>query len=336
MATQYIPVWRDYDKTMNANPKDYVVKKGGSTIYTGRAYALPGESYPKVRVNEIAAPFLANPFPLGSDYLAETSDIHAADLLATLKLYESDGVTQIGDDLVFAYDWSGEGTVGDIIGMQAATGHRPIVAKAFQAMPLILTLFNDTPVLADNTDIVVRTGNMEDSPFAYDYPGNYVLAEDWWPDNALENGDTWISWGPLRFELIPACSVRYVLYYVNAHGCWDSLPLEGKCREAVDYDRKTLKRVYDNSNPLGRGTVNYLNEQTRRWTLRTGWVNALGVSRMHHLIGSPSVYLMDAQERRTWPVVITDTAVEERQYEDELAPIVYTINVQSAREGERR
>jgi len=336
MATQYIPVWQDYDKTMNANPKDYVVKSGGNTIYTGRAYALPGETYPKVRVNEIAAPLLGNAFPLGSDYTAETSNFYAADLLATLKLYNADGVTQFGDDMVFAYDWSGEGTVGDVIGMEATTGHRPIVAKAFQSMPLILTLFNNAPVAADNDDIVARTGNYEDSPFSYSVAGNYVLADDWWPEDALANGDTWISWGPLRFELIPVCSVRYVLYYVNAHGCWDSLPLEGKCREAVDYDRKTLKRVYDNSNPLARGTVNYLNEQTRRWTLRTGWVDALGASRMHHLIGSPSVYLMDAQERRTWPVVVTDTSVEERQYEDELAPIVYTINVQSAREGERR
>lgn len=336
MASITIPVWRDYDMAMPSTPQDYAVKDGADTIYTGRAYARPGEASPKVRINEIAAPLLANPFPLVGDYTQQVSNIFAADILKTLKVYNGGG-TQIGDDLIFAYDWSGEGDNNAVVGMSSAGGHRPIVAKAVQDMPLILTLFNNAPVLHEGVDDVeVETPNSIDSPFAWDIPGNYVLGKDWWPEDAIANGDDWIRWGPNRYTLIPACRVRYVLYYLNAFGCWDSLPLEGKCREGRDYDRHNLKVVYDNSDALARGLVNYRNGETRRWTLRTGWVDALGVSRMPHLIGSPSVYLMDTAERVTHPVVITDTAVEERQYDDELAPVVYTINVQGAREGERR
>lgn len=335
MATLYIPIWRDYELTMSATPEDYIVNEGATPIYTGRAYARPGELYPKVRVNDIAAPYLSNPFPLGSDFLSETTAIHAVtSLVDTFQVYESDGVTPIGDALVFAYDWSGEGDVGSVVPMQTATGHRPIVQKVAMRQPIILTLFNDAPVLADAGDISVRSVSTDATVLTYSTPGNYVLGDDEWPDDA--ELETWIAFGPLIFDTIPHCKVRYVLYYVNAHGCWDSLPLEGKCRTAVDYERKELKRVYDNSDKLTRGTVNYLNGQTRRWTLRTGWVDAVGVSRMPHLIGSPSVYLMDLTEQRTWPVVISDTSVEERQYDDELAPVIYTINVKAAREGERR
>ena len=337
MATKYIPVWLDHYTQMPSATQDYIVQLDGNTIYAGRAWNRPCETYPQVRINDIAAAYLSQNFPLAADYLLHPAEYVAADLLKTFKVYDDDGLTQIDDDLVFALDWSGQGEEDDVIGMQSGTGHRHIVQKVVDGMPIILTLFNDTPIPAEEAGwIYVETESHGDYDIVeYSGPGNYVLPD--WTVYGDVLTDTWVRWGPLTFDVIPACKVRFVLYYVNAHGCWDSLPLEGACRLTYDYDRKNLERVYNNDPALlGRGTVNYRNDVRRSWQLHTGWVDELGASRMHHLIGSTLVYLLDLQEREIHPVTITDTQVSERKFTDEVAPVVYQINVTEAREGVRR
>ena len=123
---------------------------------------------------------------------------------------------------------------------------------------------------------------------------------------------------------------------MNAYGAWDSLVMEGRCSEGYDYERHTLRQAYNNTNAVAAGDVNYLNTYRRKWTLRTGWIDETGASRMHHLIGTTLAVLLDVASGYYTPVTVQDTELLVRDYKSEGAPVQYAINVVEAREGTRR
>lgn len=325
-----IAIWKDKYLGLGTSPRSYLVKLGGNTIYAGLAFTRPGEGQPYTKLNDIAAPYLKQTIPIeGGDSMED--DYVAADIFLTFKVYASDGVTQIGSDASFFYDWSGD---PDHNTLAATVGcHANITGKCARHAPLIYTLYNTAPISSDSNNIKVRsTSNTGGTTLkAWQGVGNYVLAD---PDASLANIDTWIQIGRLRLDVVDC--IRYVVYYVNAYGGWDELPIEGAVREWREYEKHYIKRVYNNASTVPRGEVNYANEESRFWEMTTGWLTDDQASRMHHLIGSPLVYLYDIDTQILRPVVVTDTQVENREYTREGKPIFYSFTLKEAREGMRR
>ena len=331
MAVDNQAIWKDYNLTLDANPRSYNVKLGGSTVYAGLAYARPGESYPKVRLNDIAAPYLKQNFPLESYDSGQSDEYQAADIFRTFKVYNASTNVQIGNDVAFFLDWSGEANHNTLAGSVGC--HANITDKCAKYAPLIYTLYNNNPVSGDSGAIKVRsTSNSAGTLIlSYSAPGNYVCGD---PSDYLSSIDTWIRIGRLQLEVVDC--IRYVLYYVNAYGGWDELPIEGAVKEWREYDRHSLKRVYDNTNYLTRGEVNYANEESRYWEMTTGWLTDEQAGRMHHLIGTTLAFLYDIDNDLYIPVVVTDTTCETRAYSREGKPVFYTFTLREAREGMRR
>lgn len=324
-----IAIWKDYYQGLGTSPRSYIVKLGANTIYAGLAFTRPGEAQPYTKVNDIAAPYLKQTVPFeGGDSMED--DYVSADIFLTFKVYDNNN-SQIGSDIAFFYDWSGD---PDHNTLAATVGcHANITGKCAKNAPLVYTLYNANPISSDSNNVKVRsTSNTGGTTLmAWQGIGNYVLAD---PSASLANIDTWIQIGRLRLDVVDC--VRYVVYYVNAYGGWDELPIEGAVKEWREYEKHYLKRVYNNASPVPRGEVNYANEESRFWEMTTGWLTDDQAGRMHHLIGSPLVYLYDTATQILRPVVVTDTQVESRAYAREGKPIFYTFTLKEAREGMRR
>ena len=331
MAVDNQAIWKDYNLTLDANPRSYNVKLSGNTIYAGLAYARPGETYPKIRLNDIAAPYLKQNFPLEAYNDGQADEYQAADIYRTFKVYNATTNVQIGNDVAFYMDWGGE---PNRYSLATNTGcHANITDKCAKYAPLIYTLYNTAPISADSNKVKIRTtsNTVGTQILSWSAAGNYVCGD---PSNYLVDADTWIQIGRLRLQVVDC--IRYVLYYVNAYGGWDELPIEGAVKEWREYNRHSLKRVYNNTNYLARGEVNYANEETRYWEMTTGWLTDEQAGRMHHLIGTTLAFLYDIANDTYTPVVVTDTTCESRAYSREGKPIFYTFTLREAREGMRR
>lgn len=326
-----IPIWRDFYLNLGSSPRSYLVKLGGNTVFAGQAYARPGDTAPFAKINDIAAPYLRQTFPLRALESQETEFVAAPEIFLTFQVYDADGVTRIGDDLAFFLDWSGDPT-RTVLAATGGGAHANITGKFALEAPLIYTLYNNAPVSADG-GIKVRTPYDTSGTKVLDYEGigNYVLFP---PSDYSAASHEWMQFGRLRLQ--PVDCVRYVVYYVNAFGGWDELPVEGATKEWRTYERHELQRGYNNANLQARGTVNYANEETRYWQMTTGWLSDEQAALMHHLIGSTSVYLLDLTTGEFTPVVVDDNQAESRTRATEGKPVFYTFTLREARQGYRR
>jgi hypothetical protein len=106
---------------------------------------------------------------------------------------------------------------------------------------------------------------------------------------------------------------RYVLYYANAFGGWDSFLIEGNHSKTDELTRSSINRGKEND----REVVNYRNGIRERVTLHTGWLSDDESSRMHHLLNSTDIYLHDLEKDVIVPVVMESTDTPYKTFKGE-------------------
>ena len=106
---------------------------------------------------------------------------------------------------------------------------------------------------------------------------------------------------------------RFILYYVNAYGGWDWLPVEGKTRESDAVKRHTFEAVYNNIPVYARGRFNHVNELTHHYTFYTGWLTDAQSELMPHLLNATTVYVHDTKTNEVLPLVLTNSSTEHKQ-----------------------
>lgn len=142
--------------------------------------------------------------------------------------------------------------------------------------------------------------------------------------------------GSSHYTVAQACH-RYVLYYRNIHGGWDSLLFEGTCKRTDALTRHEAQHDYDNRQSTGRGTVNYATEVAREYSLNTGWLNDAQAERMDSVLGSTETYLQDLVSGLTWPAVLTGTSIEHKTYDNNGRRLIsYAVTLRIAQEMVRR
>lgn len=336
MTTYNKAIWRDTLIPLGANPRNFLVKMDGTTIFAGRGVARPGQTYPQVLLNDIAEKYLAQDAACIQN--EEGDGYYAVDgLQHSFQVYDSDGTTAIGDTYNFGLDWSQD--IGrNVWGRYGA--HDPINGRVSNLAPLIFTVYGPTPLTRDGGNanyIRLLTDQMATSVNVLDYegPGNYtILLEDY----IGSNDEKWVQINGNRYEIAHYCDNIAVLYYVNAYGAWDSLLVEGAVIEGREYERHTLQRTgLRTGTALNREIWNYLNEERRTWTLHTGPLTTEQSGRMHHLVGTTLavLFLSDNNSYGFHPVTVEDSEVQHRLTSDGKFAF-YTINVAEALEGQRR
>lgn len=151
---------------------------------------------------------------------------------------------------------------------------------------------------------------------------------------ARTRGVKTFRYGNKSYSAIPACSARYVLYYLNPYGGWDWFPVMGSVKRVDNLTPYSYTRNYNNTT-LDFGKTRYLSEINIKYTMNTGWLSQAQADRMWELQESNSVYMHDLKTDEIRPMVITDTQVEHKQKNRSQKIIQYTINIEESQTRER-
>lgn len=131
-------------------------------------------------------------------------------------------------------------------------------------------------------------------------------------------------------------SAKYCLYYLNTHGGYDSFLVGGNSMRSDMYERMTIKRNA-NTNTLTHGVDTMRNDITSKWQLYTDYLTDAQYQRLHHLLGSTSVYLHDLESDEITPVRVTNNMTDYHTYTNQGRKMSYVrIDVESAQERARK
>lgn len=281
------------------SPVDFTMKCDNALIYAGRGWAKPNQASVYVRPNEIFSQYLGQVFPALID--GQSTD---ADLVRAFQIIS-------GTTKNYTFCYGREADVDNTPHHAPITGRlakgQYFIASVFKAGTSVVTSAGTTVLSAVNKNRVISTA-------------------------ALTGGiRVEVGTGKAAWTIVPKCH-RYLLYYVNDFGAWDSLVMEGNYRQTDTYARSETG-VYPQagvSEEVAQTSKVYLNEITRGMTLNTGFLTDAEAARMHHLLGSVKVYLCDMNDGNAhYPVKITNADCPYKTYKNEGGQMVnYELTVE--------
>lgn len=303
------PIWLDTTVVLRATTGGtrWRIRKGVSdVIFTGYAFPAPGDDMPEVRINDICASFLPAVFPLeGADTVGAGFYVDAWD--------GSDWQQQLY--VVFCRDWS---YGRDEVDTSAAGAFSAPVAKLVHKDGYLPVYSPGGSGSATLKLIPPGSGDFNgdyNQDFLNGVPTTVELAwtdasGDWkMLDLSDYEGLYEVDANGLVYQIANLCG-GYVLYYLNALGGWDALPVTGRVIRSEDYARHTVETVYNNASVMARGKRDYVTEITPRYRLNVGPLSSDDAARIGQLTGSTLVYLHDIVAGEIRPVVLTGGAVE--------------------------
>lgn len=338
----FAPIWKDRIVTLasNAAYADFEIHVGDDTgplIYSGRAYARPGETDVTARINDVCANYLAAELPdLGSRFTSmQVSETFTTVVGGTVV----DSVTFVND---WSYDPAKTWTAGSVLSDPVTGELDPRQVLFFSVLSGAQTV-NVTIYFNDGTSAVVAVPVAFSADFNDDFNWDFAQSDD-----PSRSGTAVLDLSPftdvdrVSFEGIvmkvrqQGCA-RYLVAYVNAFGGWDTLILDGNYNRQDALVRHTLDVITDNADLSARGRKDYAIEIAPSWTLRTGYLNDEQSLRMRHLLNSVEVYLCDLADGSWRPVVLTDTETPVLNFKGNGRRFnEYTFNAQLAQERFRR
>ena len=133
------------------------------------------------------------------------------------------------------------------------------------------------------------------------------------------------------------CGAEYALYYLNSHGGWDCLVIEGSAERTDKVDRHSYNKVYNNQT-IEYEKNSYISEITTNWKLNTGLLDNIQAYKLcWNLLPSNRVYLHDLYNDIIVPVIITNTSNIYHTYENNnKQPIQYEIDITESQTKLRR
>lgn len=337
-----IPIWKDKFVSLgNADSYDFrIVADADNVIYSGKANKRPGETTINIRINDICADYLHNNLPamIQRGFTANGSVVSFY-----VQKYVSNAWTT-AEVVEFYNDWSYDPSHNPATMGLAA----PINGKIDRRMWLLYTTQSESMVtatihLTDGTSFNVYIPVEITADFNFDYNDDFSIEDvrDIQPGSIALDLSQWqnldyITIGATRYDVVDFCN-EWALYYVNAHGGWDALLIEGNTTQRDNLTRYTRKVEYDNRDSRNRGTENYLNEISKVFTLHTSWLHDDEAERMHHLLNSTNVYLYNINYGKLVPVVLNNTTTEYKTYKSNGGRLVnYTIEATIAQDMIRR
>lgn len=316
MAT---PIWKGY--TVSRQTEDgslsYVIKCGGATIYTGKAYKRPGAPDISFNIGDVCAPFLSSNAKIAT---ATTGFLATNEMQRTFVVEDLSGAVLATVD--FSNDWSYKGTTPSF-------ASDPVQCKIDPRQLLLASMYEAYTVIAQTEGSTPQTQTLYDGDRASGVACVDGLSG---ATSVTISANTAGGSSTMTYDVVKPCA-RYALYYVNAFGGWDSLLTAGNDKRVDNYTRSTYKKVYSPSDLSDRGTVNYRNDIERTISLVTDWMTDEESARMHHLFGSTNVLLHDLVDDIIQPVTITAKSWTEKTFRNNGAKLVnYQIDVTIAQD----
>lgn len=329
-------VWIDTYETLNQVPEaeKFRIRANDRTVYSGKAFPRPGRSDVEVYMNDVAANIVKINKPWFQFHDLVTQDENPVTFY--LDAYRNSSWENVSD-IAFFYDWSYE--MGRAFSAPAGSLALPINGRMCNGMVFTFSTYQQPEgyqlgLYSDSGGYLMSL-----------YPSS--LQDETYPlsGTLTYNVATILSTAPqtaavnvlgVEYPIVPACH-RFALYYLNEIGGWDFLLIEGNHQITDGVTRWNQERVYNNSGDIERGKVTYAEEIVRRYTLHTGNLSDDEASRMHHLLNSPDVWLLDMEDGRYFPVTLTNTDTPYKTFISEgRTMFVYEITAESSNYMERR
>lgn len=296
-----IPIWLDYYVTLDSSASTGVAFRilcDGAVIYSGVSWPRPDSTEVSVKINDICADYLTRALPLeGSDYY---------DMTFTVQKYDTGSSAWVDvEEVTFTRNWSYD----DSFDVDSDVPVAPITKRLHPSQYLPIFSNNGTFEATIYGDYTIDF-NLDFATAGYvSYLSDGIT---YFLDlSQYSNLGTIVANG-ITYKVEDLCG-GYVLYYINAYGGWDSLPIEGNTSIVDALTRYTKEKVYNNGTYPARGKDNYVNEVERRFKFNIGPLTADEASRMHHLLNSTYVYLHDIEKGRIHPLVLTGTSYETKE-----------------------
>lgn len=312
------PIWKDLYINLGSSDADFRIETEQGIIYQGKAVLKPDGGNLRIRINDICA-----------DYLEKTRlperDGYATTPLPTFSTYAPGRRV----DAQFYPDWSYDRSFNADNGLSCPILKRYDIRQPFLASTMAesLTIIGKDALGAteevyyenDSEGIITAWVDLSALFSLTSIASVYVVASD-----------------TLTYEVARTCA-RYALCYINAHGGWDSLLIEGNHSESDSLTRQARDVEYDNGSISNRGREIFINEISKSMTLHTSWLSDDEASRMHHLLNSTEVYLYDMEQEQMIPVILKNATTEYKTYKGNGNKLInYAIEVSFANDRIRR
>lgn len=326
MATQAI--WKDRFVTLgNTSPLEYRVRVGDDAIYNGKSYIRPDATDNTIKINDICADYLLNVLPLLDDTtFAELGTISfITEVQSGVNWVEKDSIEFI-NDWSYDYDYDLE-TMGMAFPISTRVDARQMIPFSSYGKDSLTAKVT----LRDGSSFNQYIATHITPDFNNDYNEDFARSlRGTGNGTAMIDISQWdcvsVEVEGILYEVVGTCN-RYALYYLNAYGGWDSLLIEGTHKSGDTIKRYTREMEYDNRSSANRAKDNYLNEMERNYSFNTGWLSDEESLRMHHLLSSTNVYMMDLETGKVYPLVITTTECEHKTFKSNGRQMVsYTID----------
>lgn len=315
------PIWRDYFLSFEGRtaPVNYEIRVGSTVLYRGVASAIDGVS--KFKLNDVCRNYLEGNIDLSGLFVSPVwQDMN--DAKKSFDIWVSTSETSnpfLFATVTFSNDWS----YYNFTGNESSYLSDPIIPIVdIRQLFLFTSTFN-----SGSAKVYINGNQVSQRTFSGQIKTFIAMPTSIGPgigDGSIINFNNWKS-----YTLKETCN-RYCLYYLNAHGGWDWLVIDGNTVKNYGYSRQNYLQNYDNTT-LEPGKVNFKNDIKESWNLTTGFLTDSQSSKMYNLFGSVNVYLHDLEENKITPVVITNTAQEEKTFQNQGRKFYnYTITVESA------
>ena len=300
------PIWKTTVVEVQGEPYvDYTISTDDSVIYSGRAYQLPDADTINFELNEVVRDYIDNYLWWRAGYQTPSG------WQRSFTLEMSNGSS---GEYVFTKDWSY--VEKNYSSSSVICLNEPIIKEIPAGCFVPVCVFS--PQRAGDVSFVY-TNTQGNTPLAYgahlDNPrqARYLYVSTAGYKYGFSGGGV-TNWDVYRG--VEPCNYRYVLYYENAYGGIDALPIQGTATASdkiTPYTTKNGVRVPSTDFSYRR----YLNEIAKTWEFKTGFLSDLQASRMHHLLESTMVYVYDMYEDKLFPVVIDETTVTYKTYKNQ-------------------
>ena len=332
------PIWKDYCIDLGSEYSvHFRIMRDGALLYQGLAVRRPGESSNIIRINDICADYMRVPPPTFDEKLIPATVY----TFLIIKSVNGSSWSRV-ESVQFIPDWS-----YDYSSFQPAVLSNP-VNGVLDPRQTVLWSTSQTGMITVTIRYAGGGSSQIFIPVTITADFNNDYNADFATSGVTVNGGTLavdlskyddvagVQIGSTVYTVAQACH-RYVLYYRNIHGGWDSLLFEGTCKRTDALTRHEAQHDYDNRQSTGRGTVNYAIEVAREYSLNTGWLNDAQADRMESVLGSPETYLQDLVSGLTWPAVLTGTSIEHKTYDNNGRRLIsYAVTLRIAQEMVRR
>lgn len=335
-AFEVFPVWADkiiQYETQSESVDYYIVDYDtNETIYNGKAFAFPNRNYVEINISNICSNYLTSTMEglidNGEDW-KEQGGVKLfylyinESLYGTYLFYNSYGYKQLP---MFSYLSQNYISLSEPI--RKIYDSRQYVPHTFfnALLPSTQKYTNTIAFLRLRPTVRIETVSGE-------LKGRTMYTFFVKPMGGMQS---------VKFFNLPnididefGCS-KYCLYYLNAYGGWDSFLINGNDKETDTITSYKYMKNADNTKKQF-ALNNYLNVISKKYSLKTDWLNDDEASRMYHLLESTEVWMHNLETDEITPVIITNKTCEYKTFKNNgRKKFYYTIDVEASKEQIRK